>query len=324
MYCGKCGAPNPPTGQFCAHCGAALLKAAVRPPTPATAPRPKERSRGKGLLKVAAIGFGGFLLLSAVGNAVSNSATPAPSAAAAPVAPRIARTVVPTVALIAAPIPRPLSAHQRVVATRTARHISVVATATARREADAQAARSRAQAAQARVQAAAAKAAAKASAQATQTAQTTQQTIDFKGFYAHLIGDQQNCADASKTAASSIQAAANGGDSVTAYQDASTAHDVCEQANGTIAIESIPGSLSSAHMDDTQNALSAWADDEGHAWGAAMKVLNDPTDVADAAEVRNQLSAAQGASDAAAIPLAGEAVTLNVNLKDIAPIIPQQ
>lgn len=317
MYCGKCGAPNPPTSQFCTHCGAALLKGSVRPPTPAVAPRPKKRSRAKGLLKAGAVGFGGLFVLGVIGNAMSGPSAPAPAASTAPITRAAVSTPHPL------PTPRPLSAHQRAVATRTAHHLSVVATATARREANAQVARSRAQAAQAHAQAAAALAAAKASAQATRTAQTTQQTADFRGFYAHLIGDQQNCAAVSKTAASSIQAAANGGDSVTAYQNASTAHDVCEQANGTIAIENIPNSLSGAHMDDAQNALSAWADDEGHAWGAAMKVLNDPTDVADAAEVRNQLSAAQGASDAAAIPLAGEAVTLNVNLKDIAPIVPQ-
>jgi len=43
MYCGKCGAPNPPTSRFCAHCGAALTappasSPVARPVAPVTAP----------------------------------------------------------------------------------------------------------------------------------------------------------------------------------------------------------------------------------------------------------------------------------------------
>jgi hypothetical protein len=143
----------------------------------------------------------------------------------------------------------------------------------------------------------------------------------LRTFYAKVLGVSNSCSDAAKTPQQDLQAVSNGtGDSVTAYQDAQTAADTCGQAS--LSLPSVPDGLHGLGLDDGVNAISTWATDEQLLWKDTMKVLNNESAVANAADAKTWASSAQDAQIHGIAKIMTAAIKIGANVDGVQPIAP--
>ncbi len=146
---------------------------------------------------------------------------------------------------------------------------------------------------------------------------------DFRHFVGQVTGIEAVCADANKTAGTSVGAATKGGgDEVQAYQDAQAANSACLAAMSDADGLSVPDSLTRYKLDNVPGLLSAWASDWATVWDDAEKILQNPSDIAAAADLKTATQDASDQDAAMAVALAQASLTLKVDLKGIASIAP--
>lgn len=150
------------------------------------------------------------------------------------------------------------------------------------------------------------------------------QRADFRSFYAQLAGAIQACDDTSQTAVSSFQSAAKGGDTLTAYQDAKTAHDACNNASVAVTLLNRPGSLSDAslHLDDAKQDYANGATTRSDVWQSVEGVLQNPSDLSAQSDVLSKISQAKTFEDLGVAWIVSDAMSLTVTLSQITPIPP--
>jgi len=155
-------------------------------------------------------------------------------------------------------------------------------------------------------------------------AQRAAQRAAFGPFAAQFFGASQPCDNASKTAQASFNAVLKGGDLLTAYRDAGTAHDACSNASLAFAMLSVPDALSadSYHLSDAVQDAATAANERSDMWGNIQSILQSPGDLASQSNLLDNAKTAQTAETLASAWIAEAAISLNVAVAKITPIIP--
>jgi len=161
-------------------------------------------------------------------------------------------------------------------------------------------------------------------AQATETAAPDfGKQADLRAFIGKVEGIQQPCLDAADSANTSFAAAAKGGDSVQAYQDAQAAQDACDATKTAAALLTAPDSLSEYKLHDVQTDLFTWATDMGNVLNDYKKLLQNNNDVGAAADAKTMLKEVNFMNTLGAGLMAEAAVALHVPIASITPVVPQ-
>jgi hypothetical protein len=138
-----------------------------------------------------------------------------------------------------------------------------------------------------------------------------------------IYGIEDECDDAGKVASGSLTAIANGtGDAVQAYQDAQNAHDACNQAGLDGATLNVPDSLSGFHLDNVTADLAGYVGDMADRWDDVKKVIENPNDVASAADAKNKVDQANSANIDLVGAVGEAAISLKVDIRSIPHIPP--
>jgi len=146
---------------------------------------------------------------------------------------------------------------------------------------------------------------------------------DLRIFIGKVLGIQQPCLDAADSANTSFAAAAKGGDSVQAYQDAQAAQDACDATKSAAASLTAPDSLSEYKLGDVHTDLFTWAIDMGNVLNDYKKLLQNNNDVAAAADAKTMLKEVNFLNTLGAGLMAEASLALQVPIASITPVVPQ-
>jgi len=146
---------------------------------------------------------------------------------------------------------------------------------------------------------------------------------DLRIFIGKVLGIQQPCLDAADSANISFAAAAKGGDSVQAYQDAQAAQAACDATKSAAASLTAPDSLSEYKLGDVQTDLFTWATDMGNVLNDYKKLLQNNNDVEAAADAKTMLKEVNFMNTLGAGLMAEAALALQVPIASITPVVPQ-